>query len=462
MDKLVNRKFRKSKLLLKVELENGKKAVFSNTTGSIAVMDSEVETILDSFENPAYLKEVCKNDPLCEKAVNELLKKGILVEEETDEYERLKSEINKLRSLEERYSFTFVLTTRCNFNCVYCYEDKTPLDMMWKTAKKCIDFIEDRVKETGQKDVKIRLYGGEPLLKFDLIKRILNTTRKRLPSIEITTSIGTNGSLLTEEKISFLKKYECKYIQTNIDGIKSIHDSRRPYKNGDSSFDDVINGLRIALDSSVRVGLRINIDKNNVDEVPEFLEYLKLNNINSPNMGVLFERIFIVTEKCGPYKKHCIPPYKWGKEYIKLSKLAQKLGFRCHISLPPRFLYCTAYIKSNVKFNPDGNLISCWGAAGNCPEEFIVGNVFNDPVYNSNADKFFKRSPLDFEECRNCDIVAFCGGGCIASAYTENGTLNSVYCPYQKYNFKELAKFYVKECFADEKIYERVDFDRLL
>ncbi|MEA1994447.1 MAG: radical SAM protein [Euryarchaeota archaeon] len=447
----------KPKLLLKVDIENGRKAIFSNLTGSAAVMDSEVEEILDSFESPVYLKDVCKNDPLCEKAVNELLSEGMLIEEGIDEYSRVKDTIDKIRR-SRKYSFMFVLTTRCNFNCIYCYEDKTPLDMTWRTAEKCIDFIEDRVKETGQKNVNISPYGGEPLLKFDLIKRILNTLRERLPDTEITTSIITNGSLLTEERAEFLRGYNCKFVQITIDGPKRVHDKRRPYKNGSSSFEDVVRGLKVALDNIERVSLRINVDKNNVKHVQDFLEYLNSNNINKPNMNVSFGKTHATTKASMSYKKHCIPLHEWGKEFIKLFKLSQEMGFKSILPLP-RFLYCRAYIKNDLMFNPDGNLVPCLEAAGNCPEEFIVGNIFDDPVYNSNADKFFKRSPLDFEKCRNCDIIAFCGGGCIPFAYAENDTLNSVSCPFYKYIFKDMAEIYIQNCLSDKSMYRKVDFN---
>lgn len=46
----------------------------------------------------------------------------------------------------------------------------------------------------------------------------------------------------------------------------------------------------------------------------------------------------------------------------------------------------------------------------------MVANIFNEPIYNERAKKFYERSPLQFEECKRCNIVAFCGGGCLARA----------------------------------------------
>jgi uncharacterized protein len=73
---------------------------------------------------------------------------------------------------------TLQLTQNCNFRCKYCIYTEKPNSkqrshsakrMEWITAKKAIDFLWLHSPDSTR--VNIGLYGGEPLLEFQLIKK---------------------------------------------------------------------------------------------------------------------------------------------------------------------------------------------------------------------------------------------------------------------------------------------------
>ena len=67
------------------------------------------------------------------------------------------------------------ITNRCNLNCIYCYADnKNSKDMDFKTAKNSIDYI---LSDDADK-LKIQFTGGEPLLNFDLIEKVIKYCNK--------------------------------------------------------------------------------------------------------------------------------------------------------------------------------------------------------------------------------------------------------------------------------------------
>ncbi len=445
----------KSNLLLKVPLKNNKIALFSNLTAAICVVDKELENILEMFKRPIKPKAVFGEDTTVKKAVEQLYIGGFIVNSNVDERKQLKKLMEQIKNKDE-YGFMFIMTLKCNFRCVYCYEEHDPLELTQETADKCMEFMLSKIQKSKQKRISINFYGGEPLLKFDLIKYILETIEKKLPTdTTITTSIITNASLLTPSIAKFLKKYNCSFAQITIDGVEGIHNKMRPYANGDGSFWDVINGLKIAIDYFPRVGLRINVGNTNIYKVQEFLQWLKKNNFQCENLIISFGQIRSATEQSKKRGDFCISDYSWGKELLRLTKIAKNLNFNAQFEMP-RIHYCGAYNKNSIIFNPDGTLITCWEGAGR-REEFIIGDINKNPVYNKNAKIFWNRSPLNFEKCRNCDIISFCGGGCISSAYSENGTFNSVSCPYYKDNFKELVEVYIQDKLEDEKAHHRVD-----
>ncbi len=442
-------------MLLKVELEGGKTAIFSNLTGAVGVMDKELLDLLESFSSPKIPSQVSNNEEVKKNAIAALLKNGFLVEEGSNEIEVFKGKFEETRA-PKQYSFMFVMTMDCNFGCVYCYESRIKSRISKETADKCIGHAIQLMKEKSQKVVPLAFYGGEPLMEFDTIKYIIEKFKAEIPGdAKIATRIVTNASLLTPERAAFLKENNCYHIQITVDGLPEIHDRRRPYRDGKGSFGEVVGGLKNALDFLPNVSLRINLDKDNIGEVGRLLEYLESSGLKRPNLHITFGQVHVSADGPRGHATKCIQDYEFGKEFLNLAKLARGMGFSASFS-PPRMVFCCAYSKSSVIFNPDGSLTPCW--EGVFIDEFTVGSVNSRPVFNKNADLFYKRNPMDFEKCRKCDIVAFCGGGCISAAKAVNGDINSVACPYYRENFKEMVKLYIADCLENEKMHKKVSF----
>ncbi|MDR2474316.1 MAG: 4Fe-4S cluster-binding domain-containing protein [Bacteroidales bacterium] len=72
---------------------------------------------------------------------------------------------------------TLHITTGCNLNCRYCYSPPTSRnDMSQQTAFQAIDFISENYPvNTG-----IIFFGGEPLLKKDLIRETIAYSHTKL------------------------------------------------------------------------------------------------------------------------------------------------------------------------------------------------------------------------------------------------------------------------------------------
>lgn len=84
-------------------------------------------------------------------------------------------------------------------------------------------------------------------------------------NISFHSSVITNGTLLTEDIVCQLEKYNCIHMQLTLDGMKALNDNRRPYKTGAGSFDDIISAIQLLLKhKTVRCTIRINVDKTNI------------------------------------------------------------------------------------------------------------------------------------------------------------------------------------------------------
>ncbi|XRO74906.1 radical SAM protein [Methanocaldococcus sp. 28A] len=173
------------------------------------------------------------------------------------------------------------ITNRCNLNCIYCYSsNKSNKDMDFETAKNAVDYIlkiDDKVK--------IQFTGGEPLLNFDLIEKIINYCNENYFNKYISYAIQTNGTLLNEEIIKKIKDLDIK-IGISIDGLE-VNDILRPYKNKKPSTIDTLKGIYLLKEHNIPFGVTTVVTNKNLHYIKEFVEYLIALEIKSVSFDLL-------------------------------------------------------------------------------------------------------------------------------------------------------------------------------
>ncbi|MGZ8430173.1 MAG: radical SAM protein, partial [Candidatus Deferrimicrobiaceae bacterium] len=179
-------------------------------------------------------------------------------------------------------TLVLMLTTSCNLACRYCYEDReegcvppddgqgwgggAPREMSPESLRGSVKFLLDHCGENRK--VSVTFFGGEPLLRFPLIRTAVGEARRmaREKGKEISFSITTNGTLLTREIAGFLKENGVS-VCLSIDGPREIHDRNRPYASGRGSYDDVARGLSILMENrnGFPVAARVTLGGGAVD-----------------------------------------------------------------------------------------------------------------------------------------------------------------------------------------------------
>lgn len=97
----------------------------------------------------------------------------------------------------------------CNFKCRYClqHQFKNVNQEELTFNNDIIEFIKkhaDKIKEYDKDNkLQIQFFGGEPLVYYDIIKKIVY----ELKDYNVCFSMITNGSLITDEVIDFLTEY---------------------------------------------------------------------------------------------------------------------------------------------------------------------------------------------------------------------------------------------------------------
>ena len=164
------------------------------------------------------------------------------------------------------------VTDRCNFRCTYCM----PFDQYeWIHKREVLTYEE--IARVARLFVqlgvdKIRLTGGEPLVRRDL-ERLIN--KLSLLSGLKDLCLTTNGSLLAE-KVSALKAAGLRRINVSVDTLSPEKFKRLT---GRGSLADVLAGLFAAKSSGLQP-IKINtvIERGfNDDEIIDLVEFSKKN-----------------------------------------------------------------------------------------------------------------------------------------------------------------------------------------
>jgi uncharacterized protein len=118
-------------------------------------------------------------------------------------------------------------TLDCNFKCKYCpvYNEilnKTIIDWQLDLEKMFDFFNQNKTKLVNLSS--IGFFGGEPLLKFPELKKMIEFFKSYQKGLLFF--LDTNCSLLTQEIFSYLKANQV-YIKMSIDGDEKTHNANR-------------------------------------------------------------------------------------------------------------------------------------------------------------------------------------------------------------------------------------------
>ena len=165
------------------------------------------------------------------------------------------------------------VTERCNFRCQYCMPEKP---FSWVPKENLLSFEElfEFMKVAIDEGVKkIRITGGEPLLREDLDK-FIGMIYNYEPSIDL--AMTTNAYLLksTAQK---LKDAGLKRINVSIDTLKPEVALKIAQK-------DVLQNVLDGVEEARAVGLKVKVNMvpmkgMNADEILDVLEYCKERNM---------------------------------------------------------------------------------------------------------------------------------------------------------------------------------------
>ena len=304
---------------------------------------------------------------------------------------------------------------KCNFHCKYCLESckeeqvKTnPIIPIHKDWDSKVASLVDRISKKFPHLEKITFWGGEPLVYFKLIKKLVPALRERYPDVSFSTI--TNGSLLTLPV--------AKYLMENKIHTTVSHDGPafNIYRDDKDPLDDekTLEGIRYILEQDQTTHFNIVVTPENAD-LQKIVPYFE-SKLGMP-LKIHFESIVKLSEETKgivkdfdeetaktllnnivafgstPTRDHDYGAIRDSVTYV-LRMLINKNA------IPD--IGCMIGDECFVAIDMDGNLLTCHGDTDTYGTIEMVDDVGMTHV----------TSWRDRENCVQCPFLVACRGGC--------------------------------------------------
>ena len=329
---------------------------------------------------------------------------------------------------EELVKFTVSITQECNLRCSYCYIEKKPISMSRETAGAVVDFIFESAIP-GEK-IDIGFFGGEPLLRLDLIRYITGLIENH-PSYtpeKVQLAVVTNGTILSDEIAEFLNKHNIAFC-LSCDGPASTQDMFRRFPNGNGSSALVEKTLRQALQTFPTVLVNAVYHPSTFNRLPDVVHYFSnlglrqiyLNpDFSATWTGAEAEQMAEVYAKLGALY---IDYYLRGQPHY-ISFIDSKIAVILRNGYDP--LERCRMGRGEFAFAASGNVYPCERLIGsddghtNC-----LGNITNRPGLRTTCS-LLKPTTSTNTECQNCTLNSYCMNWCGCSNYFQSGRYDRV------------------------------------
>lgn len=301
------------------------------------------------------------------------------------------------------------LTDRCNLRCIYCMEEEE--DFFKKEELLKDEEIIKIVKAFAKLGIKkVRLTGGEPLVRANILNLIKNIYDvEGIESIYITTN-GINLKPMVKD----LKVYGVKGVNISLD---TLNPDKYKEMTRIGTLDKVLDSIRECLKYDIKVKINtVLIEGLNKDEIFDLINITRENNINlrfielmpigigSKFKGVTTAEIKDIIGKELKYKNvEKEEKLNGPATYIKIEGYKGKVGFisamsECFCSECNRIRVTSeGFLKTCLHFNYGIDLKKILRREGSIEKlmEVIEKSIFNKPEKH-NFNKMGKDRELKF------------------------------------------------------------------
>lgn len=331
----------------------------------------------------------------------------------------------------------------CNFSCDFCRYSNNPTKsiMSINTYASIVEKACEYNISRGFNHLTLIFHGGEPLLwglkNFQKAIEIQHTLLEKHPKLSIKNNIQTNGSLLSDQWIDFLKKNEFN-IGVSIDGPDEINFHKNSFGN-----QIVLDNIKKLSEAGCRFGILSVITDAHKGQAENYYNFIKKNKIHSVGFCYcvydLEKHDTVKNEILTDFLTHFFELY-FGGEYSLHVREFEYVMRLCMGAKPNACTYSYREKCGNYfSVYPNGDIYFCDPYS---LDSTAIGSILIDTFID------IKNSPLLQEiiqlahdsikkECLNCHIKDICGGGCFRHTFDDG---RNAFCKTFKIVYPHIQK----------------------
>lgn len=332
-----------------------------------------------------------------------LIARRFLVPAGTDEY----TEANQLRTILRLMQpkipgvdhFLVFTTSDCNARCYYCYELGRPrMPMSEATADETADFI---LRESGDREVKITWFGGEPLYNRAAIERI--TRRLREAGKPFYSKMISNGYLFDDETVrTAVQDWKLKSVQIPLDGTEEVYNRAKAfiYRDCPSPYQRVMRNIRLLLDAGVKVSIRLNLGVQNYEDLVALGEELAARFRDRKGLHVYVALL----QDFGTAPQSAVDDEERLSRWRRINALLRESGLQREVGLTDKLTlnYCMADRDESVTVAPDGSVGKCEHECDREPLGHVRGGTLDQGLLAA------WKEHVQSDACPTCALFPLC------------------------------------------------------
>jgi len=313
------------------------------------------------------------------------------------------------------------VTNNCMLNCDYCFRgEKDSRRLSWETGTRAINWL---IQQSQNKtDLRIAFFGGEPLMEFKLIKKLVPYAEQKATYYgkRVHFDVTTNCVLVNNEVIDFFRKHDMKLF-ASIDGCPESHDKHRHFPDGSGTSAIIEPKIRKILKYWPNTSASMSVCNDVVDKWMESVLYLVSLGYRNLTMRLVPECEWTDEQlNCLRYELRKISNF-----YIKRYQTGCPIFIwdidrvLCKIENPSRSIKPCEAGRYSVSMKTDGTLYPCHtfgnGLYLDSDDEWRLGSIFEG------IDQDKHNILINFDcishskgDCENCLAVHTCKFPCIA------------------------------------------------
>lgn len=303
-----------------------------------------------------------------------------------------------------------ILSEQCNLDCAYCGMDKTTTDKINPH-----DFLESLGNHTWpeNEDLRINFFGGEPLLQFESIKKIVDG----IDNDRINFGMPTNGTILNEDMVAFLNENKIS-VSISFDGLWQGQ-NRVQLSGKDSTLAFERNILLMKQLSGIKSHTMITKGNYNLLE-----NHLYINKVLGTNTELtlirdrnVWDGDSVIQLKNGIEELFC-----WYEEDTKRD-------------LPNFIMF---YLRHFLLYESKGVVVNSCGA-GEETNFFSDDSVVPCVRFGGDDDALGKIDEYrSMTDCQTCSVRNYCKKGCLYEQIKNEGPIGEL-CDIYRFIYKRIS-----------------------